>query len=250
MFSFVVLYVYIYHYVNCLVCKLTETHRNWTIYFMRTHQLSITYNLNNRENYTDSSVVVELTKHSVDRESWQMTTSHRRSCHWSSRAEPAPTRSLRPDPAWTPGGSHTCRDTTEHWETCSTEKTNTNSHKHNILLLAVSSTLTGVFHIHHWDVLHTKMSARLLLDKGILFSFFLEGDRTVIQAQSTLASAQISIWTVQWPTETCANPDCCWKKLFLVMSYLDTSVSTLRQTLRQTQRQVRLHRLCCLCCSC
>lgn len=46
-------------------------------------------------------------KHSVSRESWQMTTFHRISCHWSNKAEPAPTRSLRSGPAWTHGGFHT-----------------------------------------------------------------------------------------------------------------------------------------------
>lgn len=42
-----------------------------------------------------------------------MTTFHRISCHWSSRAGPAPTRSLRSSPAWTHAGSHTCSEQRE-----------------------------------------------------------------------------------------------------------------------------------------
>lgn len=57
-----------------------------------------------------------------------MTTSHRISCHWSNRAEPAPTRSLTPDPTWTHEGFHTCNNQTEHWEMCTTVKTHTHIH--------------------------------------------------------------------------------------------------------------------------
>lgn len=66
---------------------------------------------------------VQLTMHNVSRESWQMTTSHRISCHWSSRAEPEPTRSPRPDPTWTHVGFHTCNEWKKKKKKNCTEKT-------------------------------------------------------------------------------------------------------------------------------
>lgn len=48
--------------------------------------------------------------HSAGRESWLRTTFHRIFCHWSSKAGPEPTRYLRPGPAWTHAGFHTCKD--------------------------------------------------------------------------------------------------------------------------------------------
>lgn len=48
--------------------------------------------------------------HSEGRESWLRTTFHRIFCHWSSKAGPEPTRYLRPGPAWTHAGFHTCKD--------------------------------------------------------------------------------------------------------------------------------------------
>lgn len=48
--------------------------------------------------------------HSAGRESWLRTTFHRIFCHWSSKAGPEPTRCLRPGPAWTHAGFHTCKD--------------------------------------------------------------------------------------------------------------------------------------------
>lgn len=83
--------------------------------------------------------------HNVSRGSWLMTTFHRISCHWPSRVEPVPTRSLRPGPTWTHGGFHTCREQT----VCTDKTDNTHEHPVTCSLSHLLSSSEHLQYIHH-----------------------------------------------------------------------------------------------------